>query len=272
MRIASAGHAVFAATLIAFGVLSLINVNGGFSVIWAPVPKGLPARQVLYLCAGISLISGLGLLWQRTAAPAARLLFAYLFGLIVLRLTELARSLAVDVYWGAAKTAVMLAAAWVLFVWFATDWDYRRLGLATGDKGLRIARTFYGLAMIFFGVAHFQYVEHTASLVPGWLPAHVAWAYFTGSAFIAAGLAIVFGVFARLAAALSSLQMGLFLLLVWVPKVAAGSISAFNWGETIVSWALAVAGWVVADSYRGTPWFAVVQGKGRELRPTVGTA
>jgi len=253
MRIVSAGHAVFAATMIVLGVLGPIKSE--YAVLWEPLPQRLPA--LTYICAFISLACGIGLLWRRTAVVAARVLLTYLLlWLLLVRLPGILLTPTVDYWWAACKTAVMGAAAWVLYVWFANDWDKRWLGLAVGTRGLQMARVLYGLALIPFGVAHFVYLKQTAVLVPGWLPSHVAWAYFTGCTFIAAGVAVLLGVYGRLAAALSTLQMGMFTLLVWGPVVAGGSKDAFQRSETIVSAALTAGAWVVADSYRGVPWLS----------------
>src|SRR5437899_7723609 len=194
--------------MVALGIVGLSK--GDFPVIWQPVPKSFPSRETLvYLCAFISLASGVGLLWQRTAAIAARvLLLWFLLWLLLLRLPAFARGFTVDVYWAACQTAVMLSAAWVLYNWFATDWDKQRLGFAAGENGLRIARVLYGLALIPFGLAHFTYLKQTAVLVSAGLLWHVAWAYLPGVNFIGAGMAVFIGVCVSRSEAIATFQLG----------------------------------------------------------------
>jgi uncharacterized membrane protein len=254
MRIASSGHSIFSIAMIGLGIVGLLYRD--FVPIWSPVPASIPGREVfVYLGPLISLASGIGLLVPRVATVAARLLLTtLLFWLLLFRLPTFLLTSPFEACWSVFPLAVMLAAAWVLYVWFAADWDRQHLSFFSGNNGLRIARVLYGFSLIFFGSAHFIDVKDTLSLVPNWLPGHAFWAYFTGGAFIAAGVAVLADRCARLAAFLSALQIGLFLLLVWVPIVAAGSKVPFQWSETILNAALLAAAWMVADSYKNAPW------------------
>lgn len=257
MRIASVGHAAFAVTLIGLGILGLVKPD--FAPVWQPVPDRLTAHAApIYLCSAIAVASGAGLLIQRTIALAARVLFAWLLlWFLLFRLIAIILAPTLDHFWPGFEFVVVLAGAWVLYVRFATAWDRRRFGFVAGNKAVLIARAVFGLALIFFGANHFIYLKNTVDDVPRWLPWHLFWAYFTGCCLIAGGLGVVAGVYARLAAALAALEIGLFVLLVWVPIVAAGSKDAFQWSETIVSWAIMAGAWIVAESYRGAPWLAM---------------
>jgi uncharacterized membrane protein len=242
MRVPNVGHLLFAAAFVALGVLGL--AEGRFAPIWTPVPKDFPAREWLaYLCALIPLVSGLGLFFQRTRISASVLLLGWLLlWLLAFRVPPVVRApLTQDPWSGIGETAVYLAAAWIVY-----------------GRGLRIARVIYGLALIPFGIGHFTYAAETASLVPAWLPWHTAWAYFTGVAYIAAGLGILSGVCARLAATLSTVEMSAFTVLVWVPIVIAGP-NAFEWSEFVISCVLTASAWTVADSYRETRWLGTVR-------------
>src|SRR4029077_4808893 len=141
---------------IVLGIMGL--VQGHFAPIWLGAPKGLPAREALaYLCDIITLACGVGLLWRGTAATAARVLFACLLvWMLVFRVRLIVLAPTVEVsYQNNGESGGSGAAAWILYAWFAADWDKKHLGFAVGDKGMRIARVLFGLSMIAFGLSHF---------------------------------------------------------------------------------------------------------------------
>jgi len=244
-------YVIFAVVLIGWGILGL--VKGDFAAGWQPVPESMPARQALvYLTALICIACGASLLWQRMAALAARVFFVWMLAwLLLLRLPWMVVDFGVGTWWSASSTAMFTATAWIIYSWVADDWDNGRLRFFTGGKGVRLAQALFGVGLVPIGLAHFIYLDATAPLVPAWMQWPVFWSYFTGSTFVAAGIAMVTGVLARLAAVLVTLQIGLLTVLVWLPRIAAGNMSAFQWGELVVSIVLTACAWALADSYRG---------------------
>jgi uncharacterized membrane protein len=229
--------------LIVVGAWGLATLD--FVAIWAPgiQPSGLrPAMAIA--CALVSAGTGAGLLAGRHARLSAR----FLLGFLVLwtawcKLPPLLHAPLILASWESlGETMVVAAAAWALAV-DATD-------VSTGaDASRRLQRPLllYGCALIAFGAAHFGYPAMTAALVPGWLPWPLEWVYFTGAAYIAAGVVLVAGWLRLTAAFLSSLQMAMFGILVWLPKIAGGARDPGTINEAAISFALAVSGWVIAS-------------------------
>lgn len=80
-------------------------------------------------------------------------------------------------------------------------------------------RFLYAFTMLVFGIQHFMYASFVATLVPGWIPCHLFWAYFVGVALIAAGVSIAINKKARLACIMLGAMIFLFVLLVHIPLV-----------------------------------------------------
>ena len=79
-------------------------------------------------------------------------------------------------------------------------------------------------------------------------PGPLFWAYATGAAHVAAGIAILTGVQARLAAGLLTVKFAAFGVLVHAPLAFADPASQLNWVMNAMNLALTGAAWVVADT------------------------
>ena len=146
-------------------------------------------------------------------------------------------------YSGAAEQLAIAAAGLIVFAASA------RIDAALAARLARVGQVVFGVCAVLFGGAHFFYMNLTAPLVPKWLPpTQEFWAYATGVAHIAAGIAILTGVQARLAAVLLTFMYASFTALVHVPMLLADSSSRMNWSENALNLALIGAAWVVAES------------------------
>jgi uncharacterized membrane protein len=124
-----------------------------------------------------------------------------------------------------------------------------RIDAALAARLSHLGQMTFGVCTLIWGGAHFIYMNLTAPLVPKWLPpGQVFWGYVTGACFLAAGLAILSGLWARFAAILLTAMVASFGLLANRPMLVADPSSHWNWTESAFNPALIGAAWVVQDS------------------------
>jgi len=241
----SLGVRVYGLGALALGLVGL--AWGDFALVWQPVPQGLPGRTALaYAVAAALALAGAALNLKRTAAAGAAVLAAlYGLGVILLHAPLVAaHPLTFGTWQGVAEQLALVAGGAVAWASVAS------LGAAPAGRVRRIGQLTFGACLVVFGLAHFFYLKFTASMVPHWLPPGQAfWAYATGAAHIAAGLAILSGVQARLAAILLTVMFAVFGALVHAPLLLADHTSHLNWAGNAINLALTGAAWVIADSF-----------------------
>ena len=237
------GRRVYGAAAILLGLIGLWW--GDFASTWQPVPDGTPHRRLLaYAAAVVFLVAGAALQRRRFAGPAA-LALATLYAVFAL------------LWANRVIGAPAVAGTWLGLA--------EELGLVVGgivayaslDNGARAAaiahagRIVFGLCLVVYAMGHFFYLPQTAAMVPKRLPPDAMfWAAATGVGHLAAGIALISGVCARLAAILATAMFAAFGLLVWLPLLTGAPTVHMNWGGTGVTLALVGSIWIVADAIR----------------------
>jgi len=232
---------------LATAVLGVVGlVWGDYAYVWEPVPNGPTGQTVLgYAVAVPFLLAGLALLWPRTTRLGT-LALTVLYGLPVIILDvprAFAHPNAFLAWYGIAEPLAIAAGALVAYACWG------RLEPASAQRVAKIGRVLFGACLIVFGLAHFVYLDYTAKMVPAYLPpGQVFWAYATAGGHIAAGIAILSGVAARLAAMLLTAMFVVFAFLVHAPTIFTHPHVHFNWTENSINFCLIASAWVIAAS------------------------
>jgi uncharacterized membrane protein YphA (DoxX/SURF4 family) len=242
---------IYGLSAIAFGLVGLSW--GDFAAVWQPVPATVAGRTILaYIVAAVLLLAGLSVLWRRSAALGALTLTAlYGLGVILLHVPLVIAHPTVFVMWsGAAEQLALVAGGLVSYAFCSAQ----TATSATASRA-RIelyGRLLFGTCLIVFALAHLFYLKPTSDAVPAWLPPNqVFWAYATAAGHFLAGVAILSGIAARLAARLLTGMFVVFGVLVHAPTLLSDPHTHFNWAANAMNFALIASAWVIAASTRG---------------------
>jgi len=222
------GRQMLAAGLMGFGVISLYfsHLLNGLQPFDAP-------QWGIWLNGAVLLLAGAGLAWSRTARPTALTLWGLLTLLLFTHAPGLVAAPGDAVRWVSAMEVLGLMSAAMLIA-------------APGRADLTpAARMAVGLMLVVFGVVHWMYVEAIAGMIPEWMPGRALWPWVTGAANIAAGLALVSGVMARLASALVGAMFASWILLVHLPRLLATPGDRSEWVACALAFALTGVAWTV---------------------------
>lgn len=231
------GRRVLGIAAIALGLIGF--AFGDFAAVWQPAPETPYDKTLAYATAAIEVAAGVGLQWRRSASWAGLALGALVLAFAALWVRRVVAAPQLFATWlGVAEQLAIALGALVAF---------------SGRNVLgRFAQTGFGICLLAFGAAHVIYMKETAAMVPAWLPpAQDTWAYITGACDIAAGLALISGLQAWLAAYLVTAMFAVFGALVWAPLLADKSGDHMTWAGNAINLALIGAAWVVADAAAG---------------------
>lgn len=117
-----------------------------------------------------------------------------------------------EVIWSYFVGGVVFAIG-LAVIFLRGDWQKAR-GL---DKLILFGPVFYAAPVAAFGTEHFTLTAAVASIIPAWIPWHIAWVYLLGACFITAALSVVTRIQARFSASMLALTFFLFVALMHGP-------------------------------------------------------
>ena len=233
----------------AFGVIELIWRD--FATVWHPVPAGISHRATLVIVSAILLlVGGAAVQWRRTLRSGLMLLaILYLLATCLWLPRVIGYPQLIGTWSGFAQQFCLTVAAMTVYAMAAPRGARWALPFA------RVGRMLFGLCAIIFGVAHFLALPQTAELVPTWLPLGARfWAIATGIVFVLAGISMLMGIYAVLAAQLLTVMLASFGLLIWLPSAIRHPHEHIVWAGNAINLAVTAAAWMMAEAQRAHSW------------------
>jgi hypothetical protein len=245
-----AGRIIFAIAMMLFGVQFLIFATS----MAGPLPGSPWARGGLSLawfcCAGfivcgVSIAMGMMARWAAMLLGASVLLFA-----LIRWVPDLVAHLHNPEPWTSVFELLAISGGAFVLAASLSSPDGAWSWLAT------VGRYMVAVSLVIFAAQHFMYAGFVATLVPGWIPRHLFWAYFTGGAFVAAALSLVAGKMVRLSTGLLGLMFLLWVVVLHTARVAASPRNGDEVTSLLVALAMGGVSFILAGAWEnnGRVW------------------
>ncbi|MEO6864389.1 MAG: hypothetical protein ABI229_02950 [Gemmatimonadaceae bacterium] len=249
-RSASSASVPFGAGVIALGLLTFVYsapVEG-----LEPVPRFIAAIfPFAYIAGALLIASGAAIAAGIARHTAAITIAVVLFIWLLLHTVILAPQPLNGGLWVSAFETFALFGAACVAVGTTASIDIGAPSSAAMQVAIVVGRMCFGVSLLAFGGSHFLYSAYVASVIPSWLPYPYFWTYAVALAHLAAGVAILTRIKARLAATLLAIMFGSWVIILHGPRVAHNPGSHDEWTSLVVAFAMCGASWVIASSFSG---------------------
>jgi uncharacterized membrane protein YphA (DoxX/SURF4 family) len=248
-RLLSLGWVFFVLALTAFGIQHLIYAGSGAQT--GIGPPWTPVQPLwAYVFGAMLLALSLGIATGKFARLAAFLLSVlFLVRVMVVYVPGMIADVRDPGNWTSGfELLALCGASLTLAVSLRNDRISDQLPEKFFGSMGGLGRYLYAVALIVFGIQHFQYAAFIATLIPNWIPAHLFWAYFVGVAFFGASLSIVSRIQVRLATGLLGLMFLLWVLILHIPRAVTAAHGSNEWTSLFVALAMAGGALILGDS------------------------
>jgi uncharacterized membrane protein len=216
-----------------------------------PVPVTSSGHIFLAYTTGIILmLCGIIAIIKKWRAPAFLIIgIVFLLSFLIIHLPLLLANLKNPLEWtGSFETFAIMSGAFLFAVnsesSFSTS-SHKIYGLME-----KISKFMFALSLIIFGIQHFQYADYIATLIPGWIPLHLFWAYFVGAAFFAAAISLAINIKQKLAMALLGIMFLFWVIFVHAPRVYNHINDRDEWSSLLICLLMACIAFLIMASHK----------------------
>jgi uncharacterized membrane protein len=253
-NLSNTGRVFFGAAITGMGLLTIYYRDFPYMLI-PPKHSWIPGMTtVAYISGSLLVLAGACIVFEKKIRPASLLLgsvmlLIFCFYFIPYQLLVSMNYKEFGDWENAAKELTLCSGAFIIAGSFSKT---NERGLFTFlSKLIPLSVIFFSITITSYGVNHFLYAKDVVDYVPSWVPFHMFWTYFAGTALIGSGVAIILKIKPRQTAMLLGTMIFTWFIILHVPRVFVSPLAYL--GSEIASALLALAYSGIAFVIAGKP-------------------